>query len=78
VFIGPNAPGPWQEIEVETILSDFVKRRRPVIPVVLPGRHGTPRLPNFMNLWQMVDMRMPHPDPFEQLVWGITGQKPDL
>ena len=77
VFIGPNAPGPWQEIELETILSDFVKRRRPVIPVVLPGRQGNPRLPNFMNLWQVVDMRLPHPDPFEQLVWGITGQKPN-
>ena len=78
VFIGPSGPGPWQEIEVETILSEFAKRRRPVIPVVLPGRQGKPRLPDFLNLWQMVDMRAQHPDPFEQLVWGITGQKPDL
>ena len=76
VLIGPNGSGPWQELDVESLLSDFAKRRRPIIPVVLLGRQGKPRLPDFLNLWHVVDMRTPRPDPFEQLVWGITGQKP--
>ena len=76
VFIGPQGPGPWQELEVETLLRQFVKRKRPIIPVILAGRQGTPRLPGFLKLWHSVDMRNPEPDPFEQLIWGITGCKP--
>lgn len=76
VFLGPSGTGPWQEIEVQTILNDFIKRKRPVIPVILAGRQGKPRLPDFLNLWHAVDMRNPVPDPFEQLVWGVTGERP--
>jgi hypothetical protein len=76
VFIGSKGPGPWQELEIQTILNDFAKRQRPVIPVILAGRQGNPRLPDFLNLWHIVDMRKQIPDPFEQLIWGITRQKP--
>jgi GTPase SAR1 family protein len=76
VFIGPQGPGPWQEMEVETLLRQFVRRKRPIIPVILEGKRGDPRFPDFLRLWQHVDMRNPDPDPFEQLVWGITRRKP--
>jgi WD40 repeat protein len=75
IFIGPRGAGPWQELEVEAILQDFIRRKRPIIPIILKGRPGKPRLPAFLSSWQMVDMRKPDPDPFEQLVWGITGEK---
>ncbi len=75
VFIGPNGPGPWQDLEVESLLSEIGKRNRPIIPVILEGRQGRPRLPAFLNMWHLVDMREPEPDPFEQLVWGITGER---
>jgi WD40 repeat protein len=75
VFIGPKGPGPWQELEVESLLQRLAKGGRPIIPVILEGRQGRPRLPAFLDLWHMVDMRQRDPDPFEQLVWGITGQK---
>ena len=75
VFIGPRSAGAWQELEVEAILQKFVKNNRPIIPVILKGRSGNPRLPAFLSSWHMVDMRKPDPDPFEQLVWGITGEK---
>ena len=78
VFIGPNAAGPWQELEVESVLGEFAKRGKPMIPVILEGRQGNPRLPAFLNSWHKIDMRTPSPDPFEQLVWGITGERPDL
>ena len=76
VFIGSGGPGPWQELEVESLLVQIAKRNRPLIPVILEGRTGTPRLPAFLKSWHMVDMRQPDPDPFEQLVWGITGERP--
>jgi WD40 repeat protein len=76
VFIGLKGPGPWQELEVETLLGQIAQRNRPIIPVILEGRAGSPRLPAFLNMWQVVDMRQSDPDPFEQLVWGITGERP--
>lgn len=75
IFIGPRGTGPWQELEVEALLSEIAKRNRPIIPVVLAGRQGNPRLPAFLNLLQLVDMRQSNPDPFEQLIWGITGER---
>jgi hypothetical protein len=76
VFIGEKGPGVWQELEVELALQELAKRDRPIIPVILEGRQGHPRLPPFLDLWHLVDMRQRDPDPFEQLVWGITGKKP--
>ena len=43
-----------------------------MIQVSLTGRGG---LAAFLDLWHVVDTRQPDPDPFEQLVRGITGQK---
>jgi len=76
VFIGARGPGPWQELEVELALEELAKRGRPIIPVILEGRKGEPRFPPFLELWHRVDMRQLNPDPFEMLVWGITGEKP--
>lgn len=75
VFIRPKGSGPWQELEVETLLQQLARRNRPMIPVILEGRQRSPKLPPFLNAWHVVDMRQHDPDPFEQLVWGITGQK---
>jgi hypothetical protein len=73
--VGQKGPGPWQELEVESLLVQLAKRKCPVIPVVLEGRAGQPQLPSFLNVLHIVDMRQPDPDPFQQLVWGITGEK---
>jgi WD40 repeat protein len=75
VFIGPRGPGPWQEFEVESLLVQLAKRKCPIIPVILEGRQGQPQLPPLLNVLHLVDMRQPDPDPFRQLVWGITGEK---
>ena len=71
VFLGPKGPGPWQELETEAVLQKMMHRERPVIPVILPGRPGVPRLPAFLSL-DAVDFREADPDPFERLVDGIT------
>lgn len=35
VCIGNNALGPWQDLEIQAFLRQFVNRRCPVIPVLL-------------------------------------------
>jgi hypothetical protein len=75
VFIGPRGTGPWQELEVEAILEAFSRRNRPVIPVILKGRAGNPRLPSFLSSWHAIDMRKDDTDPLELLIWGITGDR---
>ncbi len=60
---------------MESLLGEFAKRGKPIIPVILEGRQGSPRLPAFLSAWHKVDMRNPDPDPFEQLVWGVTGDR---
>jgi len=57
-------------------LSQFVKRKLPVIPVLLPGTPAKPELPLFLQSFTWVDLRDGLTDlGLEKLVWGITGVK---
>lgn len=75
IFVGTSGVGPWQQMELDAFLREFVNRGSPVIPVVLPKTAKPPQLPVFLkgNTW--VDFRQKIPDPFERLIWGITGKK---
>lgn len=75
VFVGSDGIGPWQQVEVETFLREFVNRGCPVIPVLLPNAPTAPQLPPFLKIMTWVDFRVQDPDPVEQLIWGITGEK---
>ncbi len=77
VFVGGAGVGPWQEQELNAFLREFVARHSPVIPVLLPDAPATPKLPVFLRAMTWVDFRLTDPDPFERLIWGITGQRPD-
>jgi hypothetical protein len=70
--------GPWQDLEVEALLNQFVKRGCPVIPVILPSAKGTPELPWTLMEFHRVDFRVTNPDPLRQLIWGIAGKEPAL
>jgi TIR domain len=76
VFVGASGLGPWQSQEIQALLSQFVKRQCPVIPVVLPSAKTTPDLPWTLANLHWVDFRDTTRDALEQLVWGITGVKP--
>jgi hypothetical protein len=76
VFVGENGVGPWMQMEIEALLREFVRRGCPVIPVVLPTAQTRPPLPKFLEGMHWVDFRAGDPDPFAQLVWGITGRAP--
>ena len=76
VFVGANGFGPWQDMELDAFLRKFVRRGDPVIPVILDDCIEAPELTDtFLEGMTWVDFRQLDTDPFERLVWGITGQK---
>ncbi len=75
VFVGKNGIGPWQQQELDAFLREFVKRGCPVIPVLLSDAPKIPELPVFLKSMTWVDFRTNEPDPLEQLIWGITGER---
>ena len=78
VFVGAAGVGPWQEQELYGFLREFVSRKSPVIPVLLPDAPDKPELPIFLKAMTWVDFRRQDPDPLSRLIWGITGRRPDL
>jgi WD40 repeat protein len=73
VFVGKDGMGPWQQMELEAFLREFVRRGCPVIPVLLDYAPEKPQLPIFLRGMTWVDFRKPGPEPMENLIWGITG-----
>ncbi|MGB3655784.1 MAG: GUN4 domain-containing protein [Rivularia sp. (in: cyanobacteria)] len=78
VFVGSSGLGPWQEQEIYAFLRECVRRKCPVIPVLLPTAPQQPQLPIFLSGYMWVDFRQPQPEPMGQLIWGITGIKPQF
>lgn len=77
VFVGESGFGPWQDVEMRAFITEFVRRRCPVIPVILEDCVNVPQLPLFMQQFTWVDFRKKEPPPTDMLVWGITGVKPE-
>ncbi len=75
VFVGKSGVGPWQQIELEAFLHEFVERKCPVIPVLLPDAPQQPQLPIFLKGMTWVDFRKQDPDLMDRLIWGITGER---
>lgn len=75
VFIGKDGIGPWQQHELSAFLREFVDRKCPVIPVLLPNAPKKPKLPIFLKGMTWSDFRKDKPNPLEQLIWGITGER---
>lgn len=77
VLVGKNGLGPWEEPEMQACLDQFVKRKLPVIPVLLPGAPKEPELSLFLQAFTWVDLQGGLTrDGLDRLDWGITGIKP--
>jgi MinD-like ATPase involved in chromosome partitioning or flagellar assembly/nucleotide-binding universal stress UspA family protein len=77
VLIGKNGLGPWEWPEMRACLREFVRRQRPVIPVLLPGAPAKSELPLFLRGFTWIDLSNGLTDEgMEKLAWGITGAKP--
>jgi hypothetical protein len=75
VFVGKHGTGPWQDQEIEAFLRQGVRRSCPIIPVILSNCIETPEMPIFLGNLHLVDFRKRRPDPLQQLIWGITGER---
>ena len=77
VLVGKDGLGPWEDEEMRAALELAVRKRRPAIPVLLPGASAQPDLPMFLVNRTWVDLRagFAH-EGIAKLVWGITGRKP--
>lgn len=75
VFVGPSGTGPWQNLELEAFIRQFVTRRCPVIPCILPEVSQVPNLPVFLEGMAWVDFRKSEANPIGRLFWGITGAR---
>ena len=77
IFIG-SEPCPWQENTMEFFIGKFIELKRPVILVILPNALQEPELPiNLQRRNRVVDFRPDKAEAFDDLVWGITGIKPE-
>jgi hypothetical protein len=52
-----------------------VQRGCPIIPVILRSGKNIPELPIFLRRLTWVHFRKKKPDPLQQLIWGITGER---
>ena len=77
VFVGKDGIGPWQGLEIEAFLREFIKRGCRVIPVLLTSAPAKPDLPVFLGGMGWVDFRQKDLDPLKRLIWGITAKKPE-
>ncbi|MBO1069013.1 MAG: SUMF1/EgtB/PvdO family nonheme iron enzyme [Dolichospermum sp. DEX189] len=83
IFIGSSGVGPWADLEMHSFLAEFVKRKLRMGLVILPSCKYTfteleEQTPRFLRSFHWVDFRQHDPEPLGQLIWGITGRKPDL
>ena len=78
VLVGKDGLGPWEMPEMRGCLSEFVSRKLPVIPVLLPDAPSQPNLPLFLKGFTWVDLRAGglNEANFDRLEWGITGRRP--
>ena len=78
IFIGPHEMGQWQQVELRSLISQFVHRKIPVIPVLLPGVEEVPADLIFLKEMNYVSFAkgLADEDAMDRLEWGITQIRP--
>jgi WD40 repeat protein len=76
ICLGPSGLGKWEAVELRSFVSEAVERGIPVIPTLLPGAEF-PKEAVFLKELEYVRFKrsMEEPEPFERLMWGITGKR---
>ena len=78
IFIGVNAVGKWQKLELRSFINRCVEADIPVIPVLLPGVNQIPENLVFLKefSWVKFSQSINEKEALDNLEWGITGKKP--
>lgn len=79
IFIGPVGVGRWQALELHALIGKFIEHDVPVIPVLLPGIDEIPDSLLFLRElnWVSFQNHVEEDQPMHDLLWGITGQRPN-
>lgn len=78
IVIGRAGVGRWQQLEIRTFVDRCVTHRVPVIPILLPGVSEVPEELVFLRGLHHVRFRSTDdPEALRNLVWGVTGERPD-
>lgn len=76
VLVGEDGLGPWEIVEMRACINEFVRRKMPVIPVLLPNAKE-PELPLFLKHLIWVDFRKGLiEEKIDLLIRGIPGARP--
>lgn len=78
ICIGLKGLGQWQALELRSFITRCVEADIPVIPVLLPGVDNIPAHLLFLKElnWVRFYKNIDEVDAIDNLVWGITGKKP--
>ncbi|KST64922.1 toll/interleukin-1 receptor domain-containing protein [Mastigocoleus testarum] len=78
IFIGVNAVGKWQKLELRSFINRCVEADIPVIPVLLPGVNKIPENLVFLQefSWVKFSQSINEKEALDNLEWGITGKRP--
>lgn len=71
VFYGDHGPGRWQDVEISSLFSKYVKYKHPVIPVVLKSCKTEPQVSPFLENLKFIDFRKKKTEPIDLLVRSI-------
>lgn len=66
---------PWYNPDVLKILQRFKTQQRPLIPINLPTCPAFPELPDILQGKAWIDFRQAKPDPIDQLIARIRGER---
>jgi energy-coupling factor transporter ATP-binding protein EcfA2 len=81
VFLGPKGMGPWQNMEMRSVLNTRVSENSiRVVPVLLPGavRQKESKLPRFLRelTWVVFNVKWDESEALHGLVCGIEAKEP--
>ncbi len=78
ICIGSDELSNWQALELKISITQCVKRKIPIIPVLLPGVSAIPESLLFLSEFHAVSFQNGIEDEraLSRLEWGITGRRP--
>lgn len=76
IFIGVQGLGPWQVLELESLVQECVTNNIHIIPVLLPGVSAIPENLRFLRRYRFVSFpwQVNDVEALNLLEWGITGR----